>query len=162
MVAEFKVSSELLITVTEVYDWLDSQIRQAADLAGRCDACGKCCNFGGPAVVSGQEPAPASEQAFKHLLFVTTPEVMYFAASLGAENMKPMLTNRCPYNISGKCTVYEHRFAGCRIFCCKGDTDFQSGLSESAIKKFKSICTEFHIPYRYTNLATALNGFAGV
>ncbi len=162
MVAEFKVSSELLITVTEVYDWLDSQIRQVPGLAGQCDACGKCCNFAGPAVVSGQEPVPLSERGFDHLLFVTTPEVMYFAANLGSENIKPMLTNRCPYNISGKCSVYEHRFAGCRIFCCKGDTDFQSRLSESAIKKFKLICTEFHIPYRYTDLATALNGFAGV
>ena len=148
--------------VTEIYDWLDSQIREAAGLAGRCDACGKCCNFAGSAVVSGQESGPASEQAFNHLLFVSTPEVMYFAASLGDENIKPMLTNRCPYNISGKCSVYEHRFAGCRIFCCKADTDFQSGLSESAVQKFKSICTELHIPYRYTDLATALNGFAGV
>jgi Fe-S-cluster containining protein len=147
--------------VTEVYDWLDSQIREAADLAGRCDACGKCCNFAGPVPASEQESGPGCEQAFNHILFVTTPEVMYFAASLGDENIKPMLTHRCPYNISGKCSVYEHRFAGCRIFCCKADTDFQSGLSESALKRFKSICTEFHIPYRYTDLATALNGLAG-
>jgi hypothetical protein len=162
MVAEFKVSSRLLARVREVYDWLDSQIGQAPDLAGRCDACGKCCEFGNSAAVSGQESAAVSEEAFNHLLFVTTPEVMYFAANLGAEKVKPMLTNRCPYNISGKCTVYGHRFAGCRIFCCKGNTDFQGGLSESAIKKFKSICTEFHIPYRYTDLATALNGLAGI
>ena len=162
MVAEFKVSSQLLARVREIYDWLDSQIREAPDLAGRCDACGKCCNFGGLASDCEQEPGPVCEQQFNHLLFVTTPEVMYFAVSLGAENMKPMLTSRCPYNISGECTVYEHRFAGCRIFCCKADTDFQSRLSESALKKFKSICTEFHIPYRYTDLATGLNGFAGV
>jgi hypothetical protein len=162
VVAEFKVSSQLLASVSDVYDWLDSQIREAADLAGRCDACGKCCEFGNSPAVSGQEPGPVSEEGFKHLLFVTTPEIMYFAASLGAENIKPMLTNRCPYNIGGECSVYEYRFAGCRIFCCKADADFQSGLSESAIKQFKSVCTEFHIPYRYTDLATALNGFAGV
>ena len=162
MVAEFKVSSQLVASVREVYDWLDAQIREAADLAGTCEACGKCCNFAGPAVISEKEPAPACEQAFNHLLFVTTPEVMYFAANLGSKNIKPMLTNRCPYNASGECSVYEHRFAGCRIFCCKADTDFQSGLSESAIKKFKSVCTELHIPYRYTDLATALNGFAGI
>jgi Fe-S-cluster containining protein len=162
MVAEFKVSYPLVARVHEVYGWLDSRIQQAADLAGVCDACGKCCNFAGTAAVSVQGPAPASEQGSNHLLFVTTPEVMYFAASLRDENIKPMLTHWCPYNISGKCSVYQHRFAGCRIFCCKADTDFQSGLSESAIKKFKSICTELHIPYRYTDLATALNGFASV
>ena len=162
MVAESKVSSQLLTSVSDIYDWLDSQICKAADLAGTCEACGKCCNFTGPAVVCGQEPAFVSDQAFNHLLFVTTPEVMYFAANLGSENIKSMLTNRCPYNISGECSVYKHRFAGCRIFCCKADTDFQNGLSESAIKKFRSICTELNVPYRYTDLTTALNGFAGI
>ncbi len=55
------------------------------------------------------------------------------------------------------CTVYEHRFAGCRIFCCKGNKDFQSGLSESALRELKSICEELDIPCRYTDLATSLN-----
>ena len=88
---------------------------------------------------------------------------MYLAANLDAENVKPMTTGRgstslttgCPYNIEGKCSVYEHRFSGCRIFSCKGDTDFQSRLSERALKKFKSLCTDLQIPYRYTDLATA-------
>jgi hypothetical protein len=51
--------------------------------------------------------------------------------------------------------VYEYRFAGCRIFCCKGDADFQNRLSESALRKFKSICTDFQISYRYADLAKA-------
>jgi hypothetical protein len=71
-----------------------------------------------------------------------------------------MPDSRCPYHLICQCTVYKYRFAGCRIFSCKGYADFQSGLSESALKKFKSICTEFNIPYRYTDLATALNGYA--
>ncbi len=153
MVAGCRTSSRLLERVAEIYDWLDLQIRDYADLAGACDVCGKCCNFAGP--------APATEQGFDHRLFVTTPELMYLTANLGTENVKPMTTNRCPYNIGGKCTVYEYRFAGCRIFCCKGNTDFQSRLSESTLKKLKSICTEFQIPYRYTDLATALNELAG-
>jgi hypothetical protein len=85
---------------------------------------------------------------------------MYLAANLGVKSTKPMLTNICPYNIEGKCSVYEHRFSGCRIFSCKGDTDFQSRLSESAVKKFKAICEQFQIPYRYTDLATAMDGFS--
>jgi len=143
MVAEPTAKSRLLKRVAEIYNWLDSQIRQYSDLAGVCDACGKCCDFDG--------------QAFDHRLFVTTPELIYLAANLDAENIKPMPSARCPYNIDGKCTIYEYRFAGCRIFCCQADADFQSRLSESALRKFKSLCTEFQIPYRYTDLATALN-----
>jgi len=139
-----KVNTRLLQKVAEVYDWLDSQIHKNIALAGRCDACGKCCDFKG----------------FDHRLFVTTPELLYFAAKLGTKSIKPMTTNRCPYQTNVKCTVYKCRFAGCRIFCCKGDADFQSRLSESALKKFKSICEQFQIPYRYTDLAAALNSFA--
>jgi hypothetical protein len=136
-------NSRLLKRVTEVYDWLDLQARNHSDLAGVCDGCGKCCDF----------------DAFDHRLFVTPPELMYLAANLGGAEVKPMPDSRCPYHLVCACTVYEYRFAGCRIFCCKGDADFQSRLSESALKKFKSICTEFRIPYRYTDLATALNSF---
>jgi len=145
MVAECKTNSRLLKRVAEIYKWLDSQICESVHLAGMCDACGKCCDFA----------------QLDHYLFVTTPELMYLAANLGAENVRSMTTGRCPYNIGGKCSVYEHRFSGCRIFSCKGDTDFQSRLSESALNKFKLLCTDLQIPYRYTDLATALNGFSG-
>jgi Fe-S-cluster containining protein len=160
MVAEYETNSQPLKRVAEIYKWLDSQIRKSVHLAGICDACGKCCDFA----------------QFDHRLFVTTPELMYLAAYLGAENVRPMTTGRgstprlcsgqaslttgCPYNIGGKCSVYEHRFSGCRIFSCKGDTDFQSRLSESAVEKFKAICEQFQIPYRYTDLATAMDGFS--
>jgi Fe-S-cluster containining protein len=146
MVAQCRADNRLIEKVAEIYDWLDVQVRRCGELAGACKSCGNCCDFDG----------------FDHHLFVTPPELMYLAANLGAENIKPMPTSRCPYNIGGRCTVYEYRFAGCRIFCCNGDADFQSGLSESALKKLKSVCTKFQIPYRYTDLASALNSFAGV
>lgn len=139
-----KSNSWLLKKVAEIYDWLDSQINNNRDTAGQCDSCGRCCDF----------------ERFDHRLFVTPPEVIYLAAKLEGEKIKPMVTSICPYNMGGKCSVYEYRFAGCRIFYCKGDKDLQSRLSESAIKKFKSICEEFGIDYRYTDLATALNNFA--
>ena len=136
-------NGQLLKKVAEVYEWLDLQVRNHNDLVGVCDACGQCCDFDG----------------FDHHLFVTPPELMYLAANLGGENIKPITANRCPYLLDGKCSVYEYRFAGCRIFCCKADADFQSRLSESALKKLKSICEEFQIPYHYSDLATALNGW---
>ena len=146
MVAGCGTNSRLLEKVAEIYNWLDTKIRDNNKLTGQCKACGKCCDF----------------DKFDHHLFVTPPELMYLttgqqAANPGAENIKSMPTNRCPYNIDGKCTVYEYRFASCRIFCCDADADFQSELSESALEKLKSLCTEFQIPYRYTELATALN-----
>ncbi|UCF00041.1 MAG: YkgJ family cysteine cluster protein [Planctomycetota bacterium] len=145
MVAGCKTNSRLLSKIADIYGWLDLQICQNSNLAGKCDGCGRCCNFAD----------------FDHRLFVTTPELIYLAANLGVEELKPMATSRCPYNSSGKCTIYEYRFAGCRIFCCKGDSDFQSKLSESAVKRFKSICRELQIPYRYSDLASALSAFAG-
>ena len=147
----------LLQKVAEIYNWLDTQIRDNNKLTDQCNSCGKCCDFASPAPVLDQGLAPAAEQGFDHRLFVTPPELMYLTANLGAENIKSMPTNRCPYNIDGKCTVYEYRFASCRIFYCKADVDFQGELSESALEKLKSLCTEFQIPYHYTDLATALN-----
>ncbi len=143
MVDKHRPNSQLISKVAEVYNWLNSQIEDHKDLTGLCYACGKCCDF----------------SEFDHRLFVTPPELIYLRANLHSENLKPMETGRCPYNAGGKCSVYEHRFSGCRIFSCKGDTNFQSGLSEKALKKFKAICREFQIPYRYTDLATALNKF---
>jgi hypothetical protein len=146
VVAEGKTNNQLTEKVAEIYSGLDLQIRESGDSAGVCKACGRCCDF----------------SQFEHRLFVTTPELMYLAAKLGAENVKPMTSSRCPYNTDGKCTIYEYRFAGCRIFCCRGDADFQSSLSESTLKEFKSICTELQVPYRYAALSGALNGFVGV
>lgn len=142
MVAGCKANAQLLRRVAEIYGWLSSQIRKNSALAGHCDACGRCCNFG----------------KFDHRLFVTTPEMMYLVANVGVENLKLMTDSGCPYQTNDKCTIYKFRFSGCRIFCCKGDAEFQSGLSESAVKKFKKLCTEFQIPYRYADLPTALSG----
>ena len=136
-----EANRKLLERVAEIYKWLDLQISSAGSMAGTCRACGDCCDFEG----------------FDHRLFITPPELIYLAANLGAENVKPMTSSRCPYNIDGRCSVYEYRFSGCRIFCCRGDADFQNGLSEEVLKKLKSICVEFQIPYRYTDLAAGLN-----
>jgi hypothetical protein len=129
--------------VAEIYDWLETQIADR-NTKGQCSACGECCDFDG----------------FEHRLFITPPELMYLRVNLGDENVMPMPTDRCPYNIEGKCTVYEYRFAACRIFCCCADENFQSELSETALKKLKTLCAEFQIPYRYSDLANALNTFA--
>jgi Fe-S-cluster containining protein len=127
--------------VVQIYDWIDQQIASQSNPTGQCDACGRCCDF----------------DAFDHRLYVTGPELMYLAAGLNVDKLRAMSLGRCPYNIDGKCSVYEYRFAGCRIFCCKGDADFQSSLSEAVLEKLKSLCAELEIPYHYRDLASALN-----
>ena len=122
--------------VKVVYNWIDSQI--AKDTAS-CNACGNCCNF----------------DAYDHRLYITSPEALYF--KLNVDQFKHMAGGLCPYNSDGKCTVHEHRFAGCRIFLCEGEDDFQSKLSEQAIAKFRSICKDFAIDYYYADLKTVLN-----
>jgi Fe-S-cluster containining protein len=146
MVEGCKVNDRLIERVAEVYAWLDEQVRRCGDLAGTCMACGDCCDFDG----------------FDHRLFITPPELMYLAAHLGPGKIKPMQESRCPYNRDNKCEVYEHRFAACRIFCCRADPDFQSTLSEICLEKFKSTCTDFQIAYVYTDVAEALNHLASV
>jgi Fe-S-cluster containining protein len=128
--------------VAEIYDWIDQQLASHSDLAGQCNVCSRCCDF----------------DTYDHRLYVTAPELMYLEAGLNVEKLRTMPSGRCPYNIDGKCSVYEYRFTGCRIFCCKGDAEFQSHLTEAVLEKLKSLCTEFEIPYLYRDLASALNG----
>jgi len=129
---------ELIDAVARVYEWIDLQ---PVEKSKPCKACGKCCDF----------------DSFDHQLFITGPELIYFKTALKEQKLRPMTAGKCPYNVDGKCGAYSHRFAGCRIFSCTGDTDSQSKITESAVKKFKEICERFDIPYRYIDLSTALN-----
>jgi Fe-S-cluster containining protein len=129
--------------VGQIYDWLNEQIEADRNPAF-CKACGRCCDFA----------------KFDHLLFVTTPELIFLKENLKPQKIKTMPAAVCPYNEKGRCTIYPLRFAGCRIFFCNppaADKDFQSRLSESAVSRFKSLCTEFNISYIYSDLQTALN-----
>jgi Fe-S-cluster containining protein len=145
MVGESQRRRRLVEEVTALYDWIDVQLRQDPARAGRCQACGACCDF----------------QTYGHRLFVTPPELIYLATNLEARALKPMPSGRCPYQQGKECTVHEHRFAACRIFCCNGESDFQSGLSEAALRRLKAICEEYGVPYRYQDLATAPGSLRG-
>jgi len=144
MVEGCKTKQKLVETVERLYDWIEQQIRHGGAAVGKCNACGRCCDF----------------ESFDHRLFVTTPELLYLAEKLREDRVRTMTGSVCPYNQGGRCTVYEHRFAGCRIFFCSGQADFQSGLSEGALRKLKAICEEFNIPYSYRPLDEALRDFS--
>ncbi len=144
MVGRPEGHDRLITEVATLYQWIDAQLGQDESRAGRCSTCGACCNF----------------TAYDHLLFVTPPELIYLAEKLGAESLKQMTSGPCPYQEATKCTVHSHRFAGCRIFCCGGDAEFQSELTEATLKRLKAICEQFQVPYRYADLATALAAFS--
>jgi Fe-S-cluster containining protein len=135
-----KKNDQIIATVSEIYNWIEVQQFVNEEIVGQCVACGKCCDF----------------EQYDHRLYVTTPEIIYFVEKIGKENIRQMTKSNCCYQIDRKCSVHAHRFSGCRIFCCKGDAGFQSELTESAIKKFKALCAELQIPYRYAELPTAL------
>lgn len=125
---------KIAFAVEQLYKWLDNASCASSDL---CRICGDCCDF----------------DTFGHKLFVTTPELIYLSQNLP---LKKMTTSRCPWQDENKCTIHIHRFASCRIFFCKGNTTTQADLSEIAVKKLKTICQDFHIPYNYMDLRTAL------
>jgi Fe-S-cluster containining protein len=144
MVEEPDRRRRLVAEVAALYDWLDAQLRQDPGRAGQCAACGACCDFA----------------TYDHRLFVTPLELIFLAAKLHTAKLKPMPGGSCPYQQDKRCTVHEHRFAGCRIFCCRGQAAFQGELSEAVLRRLKALCEEFRIPYRYQDLATALDAFA--
>jgi Fe-S-cluster containining protein len=144
MVGEPERYGRIVAEVADLYDWIDSQLTQNAQRVGSCRACGACCDF----------------TAYDHRLFVTPPELTYLAARLDASQLKRMTGGRCPYQQEGRCTIHEHRFAACRIFCCTGVPTIQSELSEATIKRLKAICERHSLPYRYQDLCAALSDFA--
>ena len=125
--------------VGEVYRWAGEQLAANGGIVGECGMCGECCDF----------------EKYGHRLYVSTPEMIYFRDNTEGV-IKRMAGGRCPYNVGGKCSVYEQRFAGCRLFGCKGDSEAQSRLSEECLDKFKGICVEFGVPYCYKELSSFL------
>jgi Fe-S-cluster containining protein len=135
---------QILSEVGNLYAWLDAKLAEDTRRSGQCTACGACCDFG----------------AYDHRLYVTPPELLYLAHGLRASHLRPMTSGQCPYRENGKCRVREHRFSGCRIFCCGGDAGFQGEVSEAVIKKLRAICELFQVPYRYVELSAALATFS--
>lgn len=136
------MTTQVIDRVRQIYDQIDTVLQNSPSLAGKCSACGKCCSF----------------ESFGHRLYITPPELEYLVFQIGKENVRPMKNGVCPYNKNGKCSVYNYRFASCRIFYCSGDKDFQSQLTESILAQFKKLCQDLAVPYKYMELADALSG----
>ncbi len=126
---------EITIAVEGVYSWVDEH---AAQMDAFCRACGRCCDF----------------DLYGHRLFVTSVELIHFHSVVAESRL--MNEGACPYRVGNTCSVYEARFAGCRIFTCGGEAESQNRVSEEAVSRFKTICEQFEVPYTYVDLKTAL------
>ena len=135
-----KTENNITSAIADLYKWIDSKTNGKTP----CNACGNCCNF----------------KQYDHRLFVTAAELTYLQNTLGPGPIKKMISGICPYQKNDKCTIHEHRFAGCRIFSCQSDTDFQSSLTEETLAKLKTIGSKFDLPYQYMDLKTGLNSLA--
>ena len=131
---------DIIREIGTLYEWLDQTLSRHEAQAGHCFSCGKCCDF----------------DTYGHRLYVTHAEMLYFAAKIGSENLKPMPSGHCPYRIENRCSVHEHRFSGCRTFCCRGDSDFQNQLTEQALDRIKALSDALDISYAYMDLRQAL------
>jgi Fe-S-cluster containining protein len=134
-----KDTQTICARVAELYAWVDRAVKELDHISEPCQACGQCCDF----------------KAYDHRLFLTSPEFIFFQAHL-TDPVKAMTTGRCPYQVQGKCSVYDIRFLGCRIFGCTRPDGWQDELMETALQRFKALCDELDIPYQYVDLATAL------
>ena len=131
-----KQTSQIIQKVDAIYQWLETEL---ASLNPSCTACGKCCDF----------------ESFGHRLYLTTPELLYFQHHVGPD-IQPMTTGVCPYRVDGQCRVYPCRFASCRIFTCKGDTDTEHRICEETIRAFKDLCDQYRLDYQYVSLQAGL------
>ncbi len=132
---------QIIAEIGRVYQWIDQTLASRKAQAGDCSACGRCCDF----------------DRYGHRLYVTHAEMLYFTTKIGSEDLKPMPSGSCPYMDNHRCSVHEHRFSGCRIYACQGDSEFQNQLTERALDKIKALSDAMDVPYEYMDIRQALN-----
>jgi len=126
---------DIAAAVEKVYAFIE---QANASTGANCLGCGNCCKF----------------KDYGHRLYVSTPELIYLESQIG--ELKWAGEMMCPWHTDGRCGIHNSRFAGCRIFFCKGDCVKQGELSEEVLRRLKAICHQFNIPYEYKELSAAL------
>lgn len=134
--------------VTGLYDRLAIEITARRP---RCDALGECCRF----------------DAYGHRLYVTTIELITFAAQLPAIRpssskqrlnvLQPSSGGACVFQIDGLCGVHSIRPFGCRMFYCDPmATDWQQNTYERFHTELKALHEQLGVPYMYVEWRAAL------
>ena len=96
--------------------------------------------------------------AYGHRLYVTEPELRYFALGQAADRRIPADdADACPYHTAGHCTARTHRPLGCRIFFCDESAQAWQGPEyERFLAELKAIGGSFDLPYAYREWLSAL------
>lgn len=125
-----------------LYDEASAQITA---MQPTCWTRGLCCRFGEAG----------------HRLYVTTLELLYFAAmqsAAGGELPQPAAdAAACPYQVDGLCTAREHRPFGCRVYFCQASSAWwQPGMTEAWLQRLKALHAELDVPYAYVEWLAGL------
>jgi hypothetical protein len=134
-----KLISEILRRrVRELYREVDAAVAAAGPV---CDASGRCCRF----------------TEYGHVLFLSSLEADVLLASAPAYE-KPVAPDFCPFQKDKLCTAREPRPLGCRIYHC--DPSYQeigNQITETFLKKLKSLADAYGVEWRYAPLHHFLN-----
>lgn len=136
-------NTRCLDVIQTVYERIDHHLAGANP---DCKNCGNCCDF----------------ITYGHRLYVTTLEMLYLIHGMNSTNQTRPLTRfdalkpQCPWQKKSGCTIRDYRPAGCRIFYCDLNTDFQNDLTEQVLASLRDLHKQFNAVYYYTDLLTWL------
>jgi Fe-S-cluster containining protein len=127
-----------------IYEELDAEVSR---LAPRCDLSGRCCRF----------------EEYGHTLFVSTLEAALLVADAQPPSRELDSGSTCPWQDSrGLCTARSARPLGCRIyFCDPSYQDHMSELSETFVRRLKSLADRRGLPWDYAPLHRQLSHALG-
>lgn len=133
--AKFLACPEAVADLERVYAQADQATANCRCLGGGC-----CCKF----------------DIFGHRLYVTTAEL-----ALLTQPAKPSLPAkpwRCAYQYGPRCTAYQRRPLGCRLFFCSDvDQQDRTELYERLHSAIKILHRTHCIPYTYAELTGLLD-----
>jgi hypothetical protein len=136
------MTPELRAEVLAIYAEADAAVAAAGP---RCDASGRCCRF----------------TEYGHTLFISNLEADVLLAS-APPYANPVSPDFCPFQVNNLCTARDPRPLGCRVYFC--DPAYQTtgnAITETYLRRLKSLAEEHDTAWRYAPLHHFLNEAAG-
>src|SRR5579871_5809707 len=130
--------NELHRRVSEIYAQADAAVAAAGPV---CVASGRCCRFA----------------EYGHTLFLSNLEADVLLAAAPAYQA-PVSSAFCPFQVENLCTAREPRPLGCRVYFCDPNyQDASHAITETFLRRLKTLADGFGVPWRYAPLHVFLN-----
>ncbi len=131
--------------LSTLYRDLDAEIRKLGPV---CELSGRCCRF----------------HEYGHTLFLSEPEALVLVNEAPKPSRPLDDGETCPWqDNAGRCTAREARPMGCRVYYCDPNyADHAPELSETFIKRLKSLADRFDLPWNYAPLHRHLRALQDV